>query len=85
MALLRGEAGKAGICDISQKQGRLRFMLKEFDMEKVSELYARKEYNGKLRIEAGSTPCVSLKITNKARVIDEARRFVADWASFPKN
>jgi transcription-repair coupling factor (superfamily II helicase) len=85
VALLRGEAGKAGICDISQKQGRLRFMLKEFDMEKVSELYARKEYNGKLRIEAGSTPCVSLKITNKARVIDEARRFVADWASFPKN
>ena len=85
VALLRGEAGKAGICDISQKQGRLRFLLKEFDMEKVSELYARKEYNGKLRIEAGSTPCVSLKITNKARVIDEARRFVADWASFPKN
>jgi len=79
VALLRGEAGKAGICDISQKQGRLRFLLNEFDMEKVSTLYARDEYKGKLRIEAGSTPCVSLKITNKARVIDEARRFVSDW------
>ena len=85
VALLRGEAGKAGICDISQKQGRLRFLLNDFDMEKVSALYAQDEYKGKLRIEAGSTPCVSLKITNKARVIDEARRFVADWAGFSKN
>ena len=79
VALLRGEAGKAGICDISQKQGRLRFMLTDFDMEKVSELYARDDYRGKLKVEAGSKPCISLKITNKARVIDEARKFVADW------
>ena len=87
VALLRGEAGRAGIVDISQKQGRLRFMLRDFDMEKVSELYARNEYKGKLRVEAGSTPCLSLKITNKARVIDEARSFVKDWneAPFSKN
>ena len=79
VALLRGEAGRAGICDISQKQGRLRFMLTNFDMEKVSELYARDKYKGILRVEAGSKPCISLKIKNKSRVIDEARSFVADW------
>ena len=83
VALLRGEAGKAGICDISQKQGRLRFMLTDFDMEKVSELYARDDYRGKLKVEAGSKPCISLKITNKARVIDEARKFVSDWNNGP--
>ena len=81
VALLRGEAGRAGICDISQKQGRLRFMLTNFDMEKVSELYARDKYKGILRVEAGSKPCISLKIKNKSRVIDEARGFVADWNS----
>jgi len=81
VALLRGEAGRAGICDISQKQGRLRFMLTNFDMEKVSELYARDKYKGILRVEAGSKPCISLKIKNKARVIDEARSFVADWSN----
>ena len=81
MALLRGEAGRAGITDSSQKQGTLRVTLSDFDMEKVSALYAREEYKNRLRVEAGSKPCISLKIKNKNRVIDEARSFAADWAA----
>ena len=81
VALLRGEAGRAGITDISQRQGTLRFTLSDFDMEKVSALYAREEYKNRLRVEAGSKPCLSLKIKNKNRVIDEARGFAADWAA----
>ena len=81
VALLRGEAGRAGITDISQKQGTLRFTMSDFDMEKVSALYAREEYKNRLRVEAGSKPCLSLKIKNKNRVIDEARSFAADWAA----
>ena len=80
VALLRGEAGRAGITDIAQKQGSLRFTVKDFDLEKVSRLYALPEYKGRLRVEAGSKPCLSLKIRSKSRVIDEARRFAADWA-----
>ena len=79
MALLRGEAGKAGVTDIAQKAGYLRFTVKDFDMEKVSALYAQPEYRGRLRVEAGSKPCLSLKVRAKGRVIEEARRFVADW------
>ena len=79
VALLRGEAGRAGITDIAQKQGYLRFTVKDFDMEKVSALYARPEYKGRLRVEAGSKPCLSLRVKAKARVIDEARRFCALW------
>ena len=79
VALLRGEAGKAGITDISQKAGTLRFTVKDFDLEKVSRLYATAEYKGRLRVEAGSKPCLSLKIKAKGRVIEEARRFVRDW------
>ncbi len=85
VALLRGEAGKAGITDISQKSGALRFIVKDFDMEKVSRLYATQEYKGRLRVEAGSKPCLSLKIRAKGRVIEEARRFVRDWAEDGKN
>ena len=81
VALLRGEAGKAGVTDIAQKQGCLRFTVKDFDMEKVSALYARPEYKGRLRVEAGSKPCLSLKIKTKTRVVDEARRFVSDWGA----
>ncbi len=79
VALLRGEAGKAGILDISQKTGVLRFAVKDFSMEKVSELYAMPEYKGRLKVEAGTKPCLSLKIKSKMRVIDEARRFVTLW------
>ncbi len=79
VALLRGEAGRAGITDIAQKAGYLRFTVKDFDMAKVSLLYARPEYQGRLRVEAGSRPCLSLRIRAKGRVLDEARRFVADW------
>ncbi len=79
VAILRGVAGNAGITDIVQKQGELRFTLKEFDMEKVSALYARPEYKGKLRVEAGSRPCLSLKIKSKKNVIDEAREFALAW------
>ena len=81
VALLRGEAGKAGITDISQKAGCLRYTVSDFNMEKVSALYATPEYKGRLRVEAGSKPCLSVKIQNKARVIDEARRFVRDWGA----
>ena len=79
VALLRGEAGKAGVTDIAQKGGCLRFTVADFNMEKVSALYARPEYGKRLRVEAGSKPCLSVKILNKNRVIDEARKFVADW------
>ncbi len=80
IALLRGEAGKAGITDISQKQGAIRFVVSDFDLEKVSALYAREEYRGRLRVEAGSKPCLSLKLRAKNRAVDEARAFVRDWA-----
>ncbi len=79
VAILRGVAGNAGITDIVQKQGELRFTLRDFDMQKVSELYARPEYKGKLRVEAGSKPCLSLKIKSKKNVIDEARAFALAW------
>ena len=84
VAILRGVAGEAGITDITQKQGDLRFTLRDFDMQKVSELYARQEYHGKLRVEAGSKPCLSLKIKSRKNVIDEARAFALAWGEAGK-
>ena len=81
VALLRGEAGRAGIADIAQRGERLRFTLRDFDMARVSLLYATPEYKGRLQVEAGSKPCLSLRIRTKGRVLDEARRFVQDWGA----
>ena len=79
IALLRGEAGDSGITDISQKQGSIIFTLKDFNMERVSALYAQTRYKNRLRVQAGSSPSLSLKLMPGMKVIEEARRFTADW------
>jgi transcription-repair coupling factor (superfamily II helicase) len=79
VALLRGEAESAGISDISQKSGMLRFTMSEFNMEKVSAMYAQTEYKSRLKVEAGQVPCVSLHLRSGKRVVETARKFIADY------
>lgn len=79
VALLRGEAEEAGISEISQKSGVLRFTLAEFNMEKVSALYEQPEYKGRVKVEAGAKPCISLRLRSGKRIIETARKFVADY------
>ena len=81
VALLRGEATKAGILDISQKSGFIKFVLADFDMQRVSELYAQPKFKGRVKVEAGSKPCLSLKLVSSKRVIESAREFVQAWAA----
>jgi len=83
VAILRGEAGRAGITDISQKQGTLRFAVADFDFAKVSELSNRLEYRGRLKVDAGKNPALTLRIKNKNLVLDEAMQFAKDWAENP--
>ena len=80
VALLRGEASSAGITDISQKSGFLRFKLSDFDMARISALYAQPEYKGRVKVEAGTTPCLSLKLKSGKHVVEAARSFVKAWA-----
>ena len=79
VALLRGEAENAGISEIAQKGGMLRFTLGDFDMAKVSAMYAQPEYKGRLKVEAGEKPCVSLNLRSGKRVVETARKFIADY------
>lgn len=80
IALLRGEATLAGISEITQKAGYLRLRLTDFDMNRVSALYSKPEYKGRVKIEAGAVPVISLKI-RAANVVDEATKFVRAYAS----
>jgi transcription-repair coupling factor (superfamily II helicase) len=75
IALLRGEAARAGISEISQKAGYLRLRLENFDMNQISLLYNMPEYKGRLKIEAGLVPAVSLKLRS-SKIVDEAMQFV---------
>ena len=62
VALLRGEAGRAGISDISQKGNMLYFKVENFDMETLSALYAQKEFKNRVKLEAGREPRLGLKL-----------------------
>lgn len=75
VALLRGEAAAAGICEIAQKGGRLFFKLTDFDMGRISLLYNESEFRGRIKVEAGTSPAVSIKLTKKD-VIQEASQFI---------
>ncbi len=79
VALLRGEASQAGITDIAQKGGFIRFVFAEFDFESVSALYARPAWQGRVKVEAGGKPAVALKLLSKRRILEEARAFVREY------
>ncbi|MBQ3276325.1 MAG: transcription-repair coupling factor, partial [Oscillospiraceae bacterium] len=79
VALLRGEAGKAGISDIQQKNSMMYFTLVDFDMERLSALYARPEFKGRVKLDAGRTPRLGLKLRPGSRPIPEARALVNAW------
>ncbi len=74
VALMRIEASQAGITEINQKGGRLHFTLINFDMDIINALYSMKDYRGKVKVEAGTSPSVSVKITDS--VINEAVNFI---------
>ena len=80
IALLRALASAAAITEITQKGGWIRFRLEEFDLNQVSALYARADYKGRIKVEAGTEPVVALKPKGK-RVVDEAMVFVRDYAA----
>ncbi|MCL2200421.1 MAG: transcription-repair coupling factor [Oscillospiraceae bacterium] len=79
IAMLRSEAAHAGVREISQKDGRLRLKLTDFNMESISSLYALPEYNGRIKVIAGADPAIAVKITAPS-VVDEAVRFVRAYA-----
>ena len=76
VALLRGEASRCGIADIAQKGGYLRFVFADFDFARISALYAREEWQGRVKVEAGGKPAVAVKLLSKRRILEEARAFV---------
>ena len=79
VALLRGEAGRAGITDITQKGGMLWFKVDEFTMERLSALCARPEFKGRIKVDAGKEPRLGMKIRSGGKPLVEARAFVTAW------
>ena len=54
-------------------------------MEKLTALNVRPDYRGRLQVVPGKVPCVSLRLDAKIHTIDQARKFVRDWAGCKKD
>ncbi|MBR5700839.1 MAG: transcription-repair coupling factor, partial [Oscillospiraceae bacterium] len=83
VALMRGEATEAGITEITQKSGRMLFKVQDFDMELISALYQLPDFRGRLKVEAGTVPCVSLKLQT-GDVIAQSVKFIRAWRGTKK-
>ena len=78
VAMLRSEASELGITEISQKEGWLNLKISDFNMENISKLYALPDYNGRVKVVAGTDPVIALKLAGGG-VIDEAVKFVRSY------
>ena len=62
IALLRNEAAEAGISEISEKKGMLVFRLASPDFMKISALCVMPSFKGRIFLNAGSEPYLSLRV-----------------------
>ena len=80
IALLRADAARTGISDITQKNGAIWFTLAAFNPEILVKLSAMGKYHRKLTVSGGDTPILILKLANNTDPLDAARELVDDLA-----
>ncbi|MDR0248236.1 MAG: transcription-repair coupling factor [Oscillospiraceae bacterium] len=81
IALLRASAARAGICDISCKEGALLLRLASPDIRRVSEMCARKEYKGRAHLESGGAGTLSVRLPPGQKLMAAAKAIIADFAA----
>lgn len=81
IALLRAKASDQGISEIKQADGRLLVTFAETNFARLSVLCGDPAYKGRLLLNAGSTPYVSLRLNRDEAPMDMARRLVDGYAA----
>ena len=86
VARLRGEASQAGITEITQKDKMLKltFLTETFRLEQVSAVYALPGFAGRIKILAGDTPAIQIKLAGEAPVTEQAMAFVRAYSGGAK-
>ena len=76
VALLRAAAVKAGITEITQKDASVQFLMEDMDLQRLAVVCGMKKYRSRLRLGAGSTPCVVLRLQPGADVLEQCTELV---------
>ena len=78
VAMLRASASQAGISDISQRGGKLRFVIADFDPQAVLSVCGAAKYRQRLAVSAGEVPALTLTLGPKQPVLETALGLVED-------
>ena len=81
IALLRAQASDQGIVEIRQTEGRLLLTWESADFARLSALCAEKAYKGRLLLNAGNQPYISLRLNKGEAPMEMAQKLVALYAA----
>ncbi|MEG1858615.1 MAG: TRCF domain-containing protein, partial [Pseudoflavonifractor sp.] len=79
VALMRADAARCGISEIVQKGSSLNFMLKGFELQRVSKLCGAEKYRSKLLFSAGEKPYLSLRLKKGEDALKLGRKLVQEY------
>ena len=81
IALLRSRASEEGISEIKQQDGRLLLTVAETDFARLSRLCGDRAFKGRLLLNAGSTPFLSLRLNKGEAALELAETLVEKYAA----
>ena len=81
IALLRSQASGQGIAEIKQQDGRLLLTFAETDFARLSVLCGDSDFRGRLLLNAGSSPYLSLRLNRGEEPLAMAQTLVAKYAA----
>ena len=79
VALLRAEAARAGIREITQRDSRISFTMAELPLEAVSKVVSEPAFRGRVYFSAGQTPLLSLRLQKDEDPLRATRDFIARY------
>ena len=80
IALLRSRASEQGISEIKEQDGRLLLTFAQTDFARLSALCGEDAFRGRLLLNAGSTPYLSLRLNKGETPLDMAETLVGKYA-----
>lgn len=81
IAILRTNAASCGITEIKMIDNRLIFTFSQADFPRLSTVCAIKEYKGRLLLNAGSPPYLSLRMEKNEKPLISAKNLVLQYSS----
>ena len=80
IALLRAQAGDQGVTEIKQDAGRLYITFAQTDFRRLSQLCGDPDFSGRLLLNAGSQPYLSLRLKPGETPMQMAQTLVKKYA-----